>query len=383
MGNGHCACKGDGCCTTTDGLSELKDGQAEAFMVVDALHYQKRAPNRSIVAGGWGTGNEERNLWRPRSFVLQHTGEDQDIIIADSGNRRLVRWPLTRDGKECAVPAGTVVAGAAGPPDASTEDGGASKEQVSDSPLLGDFLKVGLSGQGQVLCASYDSQTGISQLLQQAPEGLEKDRDLLRLPLSDLCSVPIVAVCGGPENTVFVLESGGSRVLRFQKNGTTWSGPLIVAGGNGHGSSRSQLDSATNLYVTSGKTVYITDHQNHRIQRWEPLAREGVTVAGGSGAGKGSHQLQFPRGLTVAADKSIYIADYKNNRVVRWPANQTVGEVVLGFTEAEVQRPTDVSLDSQGRLLVLEAGSSPQVSRWKLPDLPDDALRPEAKAKLL
>ncbi len=42
------------------------------------------------------------------------------------------------------------------------------------------------------------------------------------------------------------------------------------------------------------KNIYLVDLSNHRIQKWESGAAEGVTVAGGNGQGSAANQLSNP-----------------------------------------------------------------------------------------
>jgi hypothetical protein len=41
-----------------------------------------------------------------------------------------------------------------------------------------------------------------------------------------------------------------------------------VAGGNGGGSSATQLNGPWGIYVTSNQGVYVVDRNNHRVQYW-------------------------------------------------------------------------------------------------------------------
>jgi hypothetical protein len=42
-----------------------------------------------------------------------------------------------------------------------------------------------------------------------------------------------------------------------------------MAGGNGAGSSSSQLNGPWGIYVASNQAIFIVDRNNHRVQRWD------------------------------------------------------------------------------------------------------------------
>ncbi|CAF4945043.1 unnamed protein product, partial [Rotaria socialis] len=70
--------------------------------------------------------------------------------------------------------------------------------------------------------------------------------------------------------------------------------------------------------VDRQQNVYVSDHENHRVMKWNKGAKEGIVVAGGQGAGNALAQLYFPNGIFVDTLGTLYVADYHNNRVMRW-----------------------------------------------------------------
>ncbi|CAF1691535.1 unnamed protein product, partial [Adineta ricciae] len=84
-------------------------------------------------------------------------------------------------------------------------------------------------------------------------------------------------------------------VLKFspEQNSAT-----IVAGiMNGNGSGLHQLNEPGQIYVDNFGNIYIADSLNHRIQKWTPGAKQGITVAGGNGQGSQPNQLNTPQGV--------------------------------------------------------------------------------------
>jgi sugar lactone lactonase YvrE len=105
---------------------------------------------------------------------------------------------------------------------------------------------------------------------------------------------------------------------------------VTVAGGNGAGSNTNQLNFPYSVIVDTNNNLYITDTQNHRIQKWANGATEGITIAGGNGAGANANQLNTPTCVWVDENQNLYIMDSFNNRIQKWDAGATSGTTVAG-----------------------------------------------------
>ena len=92
----------------------------------------------------------------------------------------------------------------------------------------------------------------------------------------------------------------------------------VVAGGNGQGSRRKQLNHPTYICIGKDQAVYITDSWNNRVMKWSKGAEKGVVVAGGNGKGSNRNQLDYPTGILVDQLDTVYVADHWNHRVMRW-----------------------------------------------------------------
>ncbi|CAF4909054.1 unnamed protein product, partial [Rotaria magnacalcarata] len=80
-------------------------------------------------------------------------------------------------------------------------------------------------------------------------------------------------------------------------------------GGNGQGNRLDQLNSPTYAFVDRDHSVYVTDHNNHRVMKWMQGAKQGIVVAGGQGEGNSLAQLSNPYGIFVDQSDSIYVVD--------------------------------------------------------------------------
>ena len=129
---------------------------------------------------------------------------------------------------------------------------------------------------------------------------------------------------------------------------------LTVAGGNGEGNEINQLHYPRGLYVDDDQTIYVADHDNHRIVEWKRGATSGQVVAGGKGQGNGTHQLNWPYDVIVDKERdSLIISDNGNRRVVRWPRrNGAKGETIISNIDC-----VGLTMDEKGSLYVVDYGN--------------------------
>eukprot|EP00929_Paragymnodinium_shiwhaense_P054002 TRINITY_DN27072_c0_g1_i1.p1 TRINITY_DN27072_c0_g1~~TRINITY_DN27072_c0_g1_i1.p1 ORF type:complete len:660 (+),score=194.94 TRINITY_DN27072_c0_g1_i1:88-2067(+) len=174
------------------------------------------------------------------------------------------------------------------------------------------------------------------------------------------------AVSVAPDKSVYVLESFGSRVMRYGKDGRV----RVAAGGPEPGDGPSQLNAGLTgrIFVAADGQLYVSDTGNHRVQRWDVGAQEGVTVAGGNGCGSNTDQLNHPGGVWVSSNGTLFVADTGNHRVVKWREGSKAAQVVAGGCGAgdglhQFREPMDVAIDKEGALLVADFGNG-RVVRW-------------------
>jgi tripartite motif-containing protein 71 len=111
---------------------------------------------------------------------------------------------------------------------------------------------------------------------------------------------------------VYVVDHFNFRIQKFDANGnfiTKW-GSL----GTGDGQFRTPFGIA----IDSSDNVYVTDFLNHRIQKFT-RAGEFVTKWGSQGTGDG--EFRNPRGIAVDSDNNVYVVDGTNQRVQKFDSN--------------------------------------------------------------
>ncbi|CAF4014219.1 unnamed protein product [Adineta steineri] len=154
---------------------------------------------------------------------------------------------------------------------------------------------------------------------------------------------------------IWIADSGNNRIVKWLNTSTV----ILVAGGS-NGSQANQLNTPYGLFVdtSDSNTLYVADTFNNRIQKWLNGASNGTTVAGQSGvSGSALNQLNEPFTLTMDMNKSLYIVDYGNNRIVLWLLGSTSGIVIAGTGVAgalpsQLNNPWSVRLDSTGAFIV-------------------------------
>jgi hypothetical protein len=108
---------------------------------------------------------------------------------------------------------------------------------------------------------------------------------------------------------------------------------ITVAGTGILGTAANQLNGPMGLALYSSDTLYISDQNNSRVQKWDLNAWVGITVAGqASGApGSGVAYLNKTGGLAVDSAGSVYAVDMYNCRVQYWPVGSVTGTPVAGI----------------------------------------------------
>jgi len=164
---------------------------------------------------------------------------------------------------------------------------------------------------------------------------------------------------------MYVSDLENHRVQKFAPGSTSG---VTVAGGNGHGDALDQLAYPAGIWVAADGTVYVADSDNHRIQKWLPGASAGVTVAGGNGDGDAANQLDVPLGIFVDAQGDLYITDRDNHRIQKWASGAASGTTVAGGngygpSADQLAEPTDVLVDALGNLYITDADNH-RIQKW-------------------
>ncbi len=139
------------------------------------------------------------------------------------------------------------------------------------------------------------------------------------------------------------LQNAG--VYRCSKNG----GVPARAINSSTGSGSNQLGvNIGGIWLDDVNYLYVTDRNNHRVQRWPLFGNDGVTVAGGNGEGFAANQLSYPSGLYVdGAGAIITTSEYLINSALRVEMRKWIPSLNSAVVVGEGSQPV---VDSSGVL---------------------------------
>lgn len=141
----------------------------------------------------------------------------------------------------------------------------------------------------------------------------------------------------------------------------------VVAGGNGAGTSTTQLNNPRGLYFDSStNSLLIANPGANNVVRWVIGASSWTLVAGNinGSSGSGSTALYNPWDVTLDPMGNIYVADRYNNRIQLFLAGEMNGTTIAGVTgvsggsSTEFNGPLSVALDSQLNLYVADSSNN-------------------------
>jgi sugar lactone lactonase YvrE len=158
---------------------------------------------------------------------------------------------------------------------------------------------------------------------------------------------------------------------RIQKWAPGASSGVTVAGGNRSGSAANQLNSPIgSIFIDALGNIYVNDQGNHRIQKWAPGAIAGVTVAGGNGRGSDANQLYNPFDFCVDKAENLYISDMNNFRIQKWAPGASFGTtIVQGYGDNaksnQLKYPSSIFIDANGYLYVVDGDRIQRLGPFK------------------
>ena len=305
--------------------------------------------------GGPATSTE---LNEPSSVALDSYG---NLLIADAQNNRIREVGV---GGIIRTVAGTGANGFSG-------DGGPASNATLSNPrgvAVDAYDNFFISASGRIREVTYDiiltvAGGGNSYLGDGGPATSGE--------LSDPCGVAVDAY-----DNLFIADSYDGRIRKVGVNGiiTTVVGNGQMYGGysgDGGPAFTAALDNPCGVAVDGYGDLFIADTGNRRIRE---VAASGIitTVAGngnsgysGDGGAATNASLDYPSGVAVDGYGDLFIADTENNRIREVGINGLISTVAGGgyggdggaATNAELNYPSGVALDSYGNLYIADTGN--------------------------
>src|SRR6266542_815257 len=209
---------------------------------------------------------------------------------------------------------------------------------------------------------SCDSQDNVYLLTRDQPRLIVYRRDgtFLRSWGEGLFTERTHGVSVGPDDSVYCVDEGVHCVYKFSPSGqllltigTEGVGKKGVAAQTGYDGKLESImggphfNRPTNVAVGPGGDLYVSDgYGNCRVHQFAPT---GAHIRSWGEPGTGPGQLNLPHGVAVADDGRVLVADRENDRVQIFTGQ---GTFVEEWTD--VQRPTNVAIDKEGRVYVSE-----------------------------
>ena len=167
-----------------------------------------------------------------------------------------------------------------------------------------------------------------------------------------------------PQQTMSNLDGNCVYALSFHENGNMYvtqndyvrvlkpDGSTVTTFGSS-GSEDGQFSSPYGVAVW-GNSVYVCDSGNSRIQKFSMLGTF-VSKFGEKGSGEG--QFRDPRGICIDDEGNIFVAEYSNNRIQVFQADGTFIRIIQP-SEGNLQNPWGLAHDSSWNLHVACYGSN-------------------------
>ena len=175
---------------------------------------------------------------------------------------------------------------------------------------------------------------------------------------------PCAIVRDGSSGALYVADTFNHRVMKYLSNASSGT---VVAGGNGAGLNRTQLNYPYGMSFDSfSNSLVIANYGAHNVVRWVLGASNWTLVAGSiSGlSGNTSTLLNKPLSVTLDSVRNLYVADSPNHRVQFFRANQSNGTTIAGITNSpginsnQLNSPYWAIIDNQMNLYVADAGNN-------------------------
>ena len=285
-----------------------------------------------IVAGNGKPGNSTVQLNIPRGIYLRQSSNE--LYIADTQNNRIQMFVLNQPSTQ-----GITIASTKGSPRRIFID----------------------EDNGTTMYVTFWSTNRVEKW------DVEKKKGKL---VGDICRY-----CEGigmdRKKNIYMTEYLDNRLMKHSsENGLT---EIVIDG---------DLADPRGIYVDQNDgSIYVAECLNHRIFKWFPDVKQGITVTGSS-----MKTLDCPNSVLVDEETGVmYITEGVENRVQRWFINASEGEIIIGgdgkiigilkliFLSIEIDlskhqgKLTDLAFDQMGNLYVSDSKNH-QVKMFALID---------------
>jgi sugar lactone lactonase YvrE len=333
------------------------------------------AQNISTIAGTGASGYSGNNglatsatLSNPLAVTIDGSG---NIYIADFRNNVIRKVDHTSN--VISTFAGNGTAGYSGNNSAATS----AQLNAPYSIAVDASNNIYIADQGNNVIRKVDANGIITTYAGNAISGYNGDG----IPATSAQISNPMGVAVDNSGNVYIADNGNNRIRKVDAS----TGIISTVAGNGTAGSNGDSGLATSAMLNSpagvatdaSGNVYVADYNNHKIRKVD--ANTGIisTVAGNGTAGYNGDnntatlaELNFPTSVAIDASGNIYIADVSNNRIRKVTISNgniitVAGNGTSGFngdgislTDAELNNPSSVAIDSSGNLYIADFGNN-------------------------
>ena len=165
-------------------------------------------------------------------------------------------------------------------------------------------------------------------------EGLDRGSELTKFDVSQ-------------SGEFYALDQLNNRLIRISNNGN-------VAGFiGGFGWQEEQFDSPSDIWVTS-LDVFVSDKNNHRIQRYDRELNF-ISILDGSG-GIGEGKFEYPGGVAQSARGNLYVSDPFNGKLLKYSreGNFLLEFGGIGYAEGNTIEPGSIGVTPNEKVIVAD-----------------------------
>lgn len=228
-----------------------------------------------VIAGGRGRGNRPDQLNCPTDVLIDR--ETNSLIICDRGNRRVVRWSRRPGATEGEILIEKIACwGVAMDNERRLYISDTEKNEVRRYSA-GDR-------NGTIVAGGHGRGTRANQL--DKPNYIFVDQ----------------------QQSVYVSDTWNHRVVKW--NNGAREGEIVARG------------SPRGLFVDRFETIYVADYGNHKLMRWPKDAQQGIVIADGNGREEDLDQLYYPWDLCSTQHRHLFVTDHFNHKIQRFSLEQ-------------------------------------------------------------
>lgn len=245
------------------------------------VEWKKGATVGKVVAGDGDPRNRTDRLRHPRDVIYDKATDS--FIIADEGNRRIIRYPRQTD-----LSIETLIT------------------DVDPSDLVMDKL-------GNLYVCDFESHEVKRYKIGESVGTVVAGGKGKGVRLSQLSHPTCIFV--DDNESVYVSDWGNHRIVRWDKGAKKG---ILIAGGDGFSRDPMALADPFGLHVDESGTVYVADWKKHRVVRYPKGDIKGSVVVGEGKDGNAPTQFYHPMDIAFDKHGNLYVSDYTNHRVQKF-----------------------------------------------------------------